>query len=102
MKPISIKGYDYNVSKTNGTSLLDMSNKEVSFNPALEFLKEWRFNALGIKTFLLSSIVIYILISLPTMLGIGYVIDWVPEATELQNLRDMLWKDLQTTTSSKL
>lgn len=42
---------------------------------------------MGIKTFLLSFIVIYILISLPTMLGIGYVIDWVPEATELQKFK---------------
>ena len=42
---------------------------------------------MGIKTFLLSFIVIYILISLPTMLGLGYVIDWVPEATELQKFK---------------
>ena len=42
---------------------------------------------MGIKTFLLSFIVIYILISLPMMLGIGYVIDWRPEATELQKFK---------------
>ena len=39
------------------------------------------------KTFILSFIVVYILISLPTILGIGYVIDWVPEATLLQKFK---------------
>ena len=61
---------------------------------ALECLKEWRFNALGFKTFLLSSIVIYLLISLPTMLGIGYVIDWMPEATELQKFKGYVMEGL--------
>ena len=42
---------------------------------------------MNIKTFLLGFIVIYILISLPAMLGIGYVIDWVPEATFLQKFK---------------
>lgn len=42
---------------------------------------------MNIKTFLLGFIVIYILISLPAMLGIGYVIDWMPEATELQKFK---------------
>ena len=36
------------------------------------------------KTFILSFIVVYLLISLPMMLGFGYVIDWDPEATFLQ------------------
>jgi len=40
-----------------------------------------------IKTFILGWIVVYILISLPAMLGIGYVIDWVPDATFLQKLK---------------
>lgn len=42
---------------------------------------------MNIKTFLLGFIVIYILISLPAMLGIEYVIDWVPEATFLQKFK---------------
>ncbi|MBD8036729.1 hypothetical protein H9635_08240 [Solibacillus sp. A46] len=46
------------------------------------------------KTFLLSFIVIYILISLPTMLGIGYVIDWMPEATELQKFKGYVMEGL--------
>ena len=36
------------------------------------------------KTFILSFIVVYLLISIPVMLGFGYVIDWDPEATFLQ------------------
>ena len=36
------------------------------------------------KTFILGFIVVYLLISLPVMLGFGYVIDWDPEATFLQ------------------
>jgi len=40
-----------------------------------------------LKTFLLGFIVIYILISLPAILGIGYVIDWVTEATFYQKFK---------------
>ena len=36
------------------------------------------------KTFILSFIVVYLLISLPVMLGFGYVIDWDSEATFIQ------------------
>mgnify|MGYP003424292506 len=35
----------------------------------------------NVKTFILSFIVLYFMISLPVMLGFGYVIDWDPEAT---------------------
>lgn len=42
---------------------------------------------MNIKTFIFGFIVVYILICLPTMLGIGYVIDWVPEATLLQKFK---------------
>lgn len=42
---------------------------------------------MNIKTFIFGFIVVYILISLPTMLGIGYVIDWVPEAILLQKFK---------------
>lgn len=41
----------------------------------------------NIKLFLLGFIVVYILISLPVMLEIGYTIDWVPEATFLQKFK---------------
>ncbi|MCK2157447.1 hypothetical protein [Exiguobacterium sp. 17-1] len=36
---------------------------------------------MNFKIFLLSFILIYLLLSLPSFFGIGYVIDWVPEAT---------------------
>ena len=42
---------------------------------------------MDIKTFLLSFSVVYLLFSLPAMLGGGYVIDWVTEATLLQKLK---------------
>ncbi|AWE07326.1 hypothetical protein DCE79_08025 [Lysinibacillus sp. 2017] len=42
---------------------------------------------MNIKTVIISFIVIYILVSLPAILGIGYVIDWVPEATFLQKFK---------------
>ncbi len=34
------------------------------------------------------------MISLPTMLGIGYVIDWVPETTELQKFKGYVMEGL--------
>ncbi|WP_156291870.1 hypothetical protein [Oceanobacillus salinisoli] len=42
---------------------------------------------MGLKNFLIISISIYVLISLPAILGIGYVIDWIPEATLFQKLK---------------
>lgn len=42
---------------------------------------------MNIKRFFLGFIVIYILISLPSMFGIGYVIDWVPEVTFYQKIK---------------
>lgn len=41
----------------------------------------------NIKTFALAFIVIYVVISLPAMLGIGYVIDWIPEASVFQKIK---------------
>ena len=38
----------------------------------------------NMKTFILSFIAVYIIISIPMMLGFGYVIDWDSEATFLQ------------------
>ncbi|OGX80607.1 hypothetical protein A6395_00780 [Exiguobacterium sp. SH31] len=39
------------------------------------------------KSLTLIFILVYILMSLPAMLGIGYVIDWIPEATLLQKMK---------------
>jgi len=49
---------------------------------------------MNIKTFILGFIVSYIVISLPAMLGIGYVIDWVPGATFLQKIRGYVMEGL--------
>lgn len=40
-----------------------------------------------IKAFLITLVLVYILLSLPAILGIGYVIDWVPEATWYQKFQ---------------
>ena len=37
-----------------------------------------------LKKFVITFISVYVLISLPAILGIRYVIDWVPEATIFQ------------------
>ena len=42
---------------------------------------------MNMKMFIIVFIVIYILISLPAIVGIGHVIDWVPEATGLQKFK---------------
>lgn len=39
------------------------------------------------KSFMLVFVSVYLLMSLPAMLGIGYVIDWIPEASLSQQLR---------------
>ncbi|MFK3986387.1 MULTISPECIES: hypothetical protein [Exiguobacterium] len=39
------------------------------------------------KSFMLVFVSVYLLMSLPSMLGIGYVIDWIPEAALLQKLK---------------
>lgn len=39
---------------------------------------------MSIKPFIPSLIIIYFLLSLPAVFGIGYVIDWAPEVTFLQ------------------
>ena len=48
----------------------------------------------NMKTFILSFIVVYVLISLPVMLGFGYVIDWHPEATFLQKFNGYVMEGL--------
>ena len=37
-----------------------------------------------IKMLVLVFLVVYLVLSLPTLFGIGFVIDWVPEATFIQ------------------
>ncbi|TCI35697.1 MULTISPECIES: hypothetical protein [unclassified Exiguobacterium] len=39
------------------------------------------------KSLTLIFISVYILMSLPAMLGIGYVIDWIPETTLLEKIK---------------
>jgi hypothetical protein len=42
---------------------------------------------MSLKTFLITFVFVYVLTSLPATLGIGYVIDWVPEATLFQKFK---------------
>ena len=42
---------------------------------------------MNLKAFLITFVFVYVLISLPEILGIGYVIDWVPEATVFQKFQ---------------
>ncbi|UTR10108.1 hypothetical protein MM300_19865 [Evansella sp. LMS18] len=43
---------------------------------------------MNFQVFLITFILVYILLSLPAILGIGYVIEWVPEATITQKLKE--------------
>ncbi|WP_078596418.1 hypothetical protein [Evansella clarkii] len=43
---------------------------------------------MNFKVFIITFILVYLLLSLPTILGIGYVIDWVPEATIPQKFKE--------------
>lgn len=47
-----------------------------------------------IKTFFLSFISVYLLLSFPAFLGIGSVIDWVPEATFAQKFNGIMMEGL--------
>lgn len=42
---------------------------------------------MNLKTFLITFVFVYVSISLPAILGIGTVIDWVPEATLFQKFK---------------
>lgn len=48
-----------------------------------------------VKSFFLSFIFVYLLISLPYMFGFGYVIDWVPEASLNQKLKGYVIEGLK-------
>lgn len=39
---------------------------------------------MNLKAFLVSFVIAFLLISLPSLFGIGYVIDWTPEASLFQ------------------
>ncbi|MFE8702924.1 hypothetical protein ACFYKX_20155 [Cytobacillus sp. FJAT-54145] len=40
-----------------------------------------------IKRFVLTFLIVYLLTSIPTILGFGYVIDWAVEATVFQKVK---------------
>lgn len=66
------------------------SSQALCFKCALlevQCIQKWRGKTIKIKTFTLMFIMVYIVISLPAMLGIGYVIDWIPEATVFQKIK---------------
>ncbi|WP_214801460.1 hypothetical protein [Exiguobacterium sp. ERU656] len=41
---------------------------------------------MNIKMLILVFLIVYLALSLPALFGIGFVIDWVPEATLLQKI----------------
>jgi len=45
---------------------------------------------MNLKVLLITFVVAYVLISLPAIFGIGFVIDWVPEATLFQKVKGYL------------
>ena len=50
---------------------------------------------MNMKSFLVGFILIYLLLSLPAFFGIGYVIDWVPEATLGQKFNGYVMEGLK-------
>ncbi|SDN65686.1 hypothetical protein SAMN04488053_102359 [Alkalicoccus daliensis] len=51
---------------------------------------------MNIKPIILGFILAYLIISLPEMLGVGKVIDWVPESTLLQKFKVYLIEGITT------
>jgi len=51
---------------------------------------------MNLKTFILSFVFVYVIISLPAIVGIGYEIDWVSEATFLDKLKGYVLDGLIT------
>lgn len=49
---------------------------------------------MSIKKCIAGFIITYILISLPAIFGFGYVIDWIPEATNLQKFKGYVFYGL--------
>ena len=54
------------------------------------------------KSFMIVFIAVYFLMSLPGMLAIGYVIDWVPEATLIQKFKGYVIEGLTNNFKSKI
>lgn len=54
------------------------------------------------KWFLIVFSLVYIVLSLPTMLGFGVVIDWVPEATVFQKFKGYVIEGLAESFGKKL
>ncbi|TYS67830.1 hypothetical protein FZC76_14825 [Sutcliffiella horikoshii] len=54
------------------------------------------------KSFFIITIIIYIVLSLPGIFSIGYVIDWVPEATAFQKVKGYVVEGLTTNFLFKL
>lgn len=50
---------------------------------------------MNLKAFFITFVLVYIAISLPAIVGIGYVIDWIPEATWYQKLKGYVMDGLQ-------
>lgn len=42
---------------------------------------------MNLKALFIAFVFVYVLISLPAILGIGYIIEWVPEATLFQKIK---------------
>ncbi|MCG1023588.1 hypothetical protein [Sutcliffiella horikoshii] len=54
------------------------------------------------KSFFFLTIIVYLLLSLPSILGVGYVIDWVPEATAFQKAKGYIGQGLKVNFLLKL
>lgn len=65
------------------TSVLDA----IRFLILFDCRKSKEVKVVNTKSFILVFVSVYLLVSLPAMLGIGYLIDWIPEAMLLQKLK---------------
>ena len=54
------------------------------------------------KSFFIITIILYIVLSLPSIFSFGYVIDWVPEATAFQMVKGYVVEGLATNFLFKL
>ncbi len=54
------------------------------------------------KLFFIITFIVYIVLSLPGIFGVGYVIDWVPEATIFQKVKGYVREGLSTNFLLKL
>lgn len=47
-----------------------------------------------LKSFIVTFALVYVLLSLPVIFGVGYVIDWVPEASFFQKFKGYIVEGL--------